>query len=371
MKCMTVPKAAGSAPPQQIRFCRAPDGVRIAYAVHGSGPPLVISTCWLSHLQHDWESPVWRHFLAFLGEIATVVRFDERGFGLSEREVDDFTLEARIGDLEAVADAAGFDRFTLMAMAQGGPVAISYAHRHPERVDRIAFYGSSASVLPDPTPDELERSRVFDDMVRVGWARPESTFRRVFTTLMIPRGGEREMRWLDELQRNAVAPETLVKARAGRRSADVRHLLPEIGVPALILHSRHDQMAEFDKSVEMAAGLPDSRFVPLESENHIVLEGEPAWEVFRRELRAFHPTAGVARQHPSVQGDAVDALSAREVEVLALAAAGHDNDAIATELFLSVRTVERHLQNVYAKLGVCGRSARAAAVGRWYASSRG
>ena len=267
-----------------------------------------------------------------------------------------------------MVDAAGFERFTLMAMAQGGPVAISYAHRHPERVDRIAFYGSSASVLPDPTPDELERSRVFDDMVRVGWARPESTFRRVFTTLMIPRGGETEMRWLDDLQRNAVTPETLIKARAGRRSADVRHLLPEIGVPALILHSRHDQMAAFDKSVEMAAGLPDSRLVPLESENHIVLDGEPAWDVFQRELRAFHPRA--TAPPPDASGHPVGVLSARETEVLALAAAGHDNDAIAAELFLSVRTVERHLQNVYAKLGVCGRSARAAAVGRWFAAAR-
>src|SRR6201986_268912 len=137
--------SSSAQPQQQVRFCRAPDGARIAYAVHGDGPPLLISTCWLSHLQFDWESPVWQHFLTDLGAFATVIRFDERGHGLSDWGVTDHSLTARIGDLEAVADAAGFDRFALMAMAQGGPVAISYASRHPQRVSRLLFYGSSFS----------------------------------------------------------------------------------------------------------------------------------------------------------------------------------------------------------------------------------
>jgi len=174
-------------PAQQIRFCRAPDGVRIAYAVSGTGPPMLVSTCWLSHLQHDWESPVWRHFLDDIGRFVTIVRYDERGYGLSDWDVTDFSLESRIGDLEAVADDAGFDRFALMAMSQGGPPAIEYAVRHPERLTRLLFYGSSAALRHDPTPQEQELFDMFDQMVRIGYGREDSVFRRVFLFLKIQR----------------------------------------------------------------------------------------------------------------------------------------------------------------------------------------
>src|SRR3954453_17771745 len=142
---------------QQIRFCEAPDGARIAYAVSGAGPPMLVSTCWLSHLQHDWESPVWRHFLDDIGRFATIIRYDESGHGLSDWDVTAHSLEARIGDLEAVADDAGFDRFALMGMAQGGPPTIAYATRHPGRVTRLLFYGSYAgalTVVSDSDPQE-------------------------------------------------------------------------------------------------------------------------------------------------------------------------------------------------------------------------
>jgi pimeloyl-ACP methyl ester carboxylesterase len=167
--------ASSVTPPQEIRFCRAPDGVRIAYAVHGSGPPLLIATCWLSHLQFDWESPVWRHFLQDLGRFATVIRYDERGHGLSDWDVEDYGLEARIGDLEAVADDAGFDRFALMAMSQGGPPSIAYAVRHRDRISRLLFVGSYAAALPDPTPEQLELNETFEQMIK--WAGPGPTRR--------------------------------------------------------------------------------------------------------------------------------------------------------------------------------------------------
>ena len=220
-----------SDPPQEIRFCRAPDGVRIAYARHGSGPVLVINTCWLSHLQFDWESPVWRHFLDAFGRFATVIRYDERGHGLSDWDVDDFGLEARIGDLEAVVDDAGLERFALMGMAQGGPPAIAYTARHPERVSRLLFYGSYGATMPDPTDEELELANAFDQMVKVGWARPESAFRRVFTSLMIPGATEEQKSWLDDLQRAAVSAENAYRSRRERAKSDVRTLLPELRVP--------------------------------------------------------------------------------------------------------------------------------------------
>lgn len=344
-----------------MRFCRAPDDVRIAYAVHGSGPPLVVATCWLSHLQHDWQSPVWRHFLADLGEIATVVRYDERGHGMSDSGVEDHSLDARVGDLEAVVDDAGLDRFALMAMSQGGPVVIEYAVRHAERVTRLVFYGSYATAVRDPTPEQLELNATFEQMIKVGWARPDSAFRRVFTSMMIPGATEEQMRWLDELQRMAVSAETAVLARRQRAQADVCHLLPDLGMPALVVHSVGDRMNDFDDSRYLAANIPGARLVALDSDNHIVLEDESAWPVFRAEVSAFLEPDRAATRDPD-GGDAVSTLSPRELVVLRLAARGLSNDGIADELTLSLRTVERHLQNVYVKLGVQGRSARAGAV---------
>ena len=354
----------GAQPPQSIRFCRTPDGVRIAYAVHGSGPPLLVSTCWLSQLQYDWESPVWQHFLRDLGRFATVVRYDERGHGLSDWEVDDHSLEARVGDLEAVADDAGFDRFAVMAMSQGGPPVIEYAVRHPERLTRLLFYGSSAGLLTDATSQERKLFDVFDQMVLVGYGREDSVFRRVFTSLMIPGATEEQMRWLDDLQKVATSAENAYAARLGRAAADTRHLLPGLDLPTLVLHSRGDQISTFTKGRYLAAHIPGARLVTLESNNHIVLGDEPAWPVFVREVEAF---LAPDRTTASPTGSA-DALSPREREVLSLAASGLGNDEIAAALQLSVRTVERHFHNIYAKLGVSGRSARTAAVGQLLAA---
>ena len=349
---------------QDIRFARSADGVGIAYAVHGSGPPLLIDACWLSHLQFDWQSPVWRHYLIELGRVATVIRYDERGHGLSDRGVTDHSLEARVADLEAVADDAGLGRFALLAMAQGGPVALEYAGRHPERVTRLALYGSYATALSEATSEEeQELDNAFQALIRVGWERPTPEFRRVFTSLMIPGATEAQMKWLDELQRMATDAETAVMARSQRQVIDSSGRLAELDLPTLVLHSRGDQMQEFQRGRELAAGIRGARLVGLESNNHIVLADEPAWPVFLRELTAFlAPDRGAAPT--TVADDVVAVLSPRELDILRLAADGRDNEAIAAELVLSVRTVERHLQNAYAKLGLQGRTARTAAVAR-------
>jgi pimeloyl-ACP methyl ester carboxylesterase/DNA-binding CsgD family transcriptional regulator len=355
-------------PPQEVRFCRAPDGVRIAYARHGSGPPLVISTCWLSHLQYDWQSPVWRHFLADLGKHMTIIRYDERGFGLSDWDVEDFGLEARIGDLESVVEHAGVDRFALMAMSQGGPVSIAYAVRHPERLTRLMFYGSYAAAMPNPTPEDIELAAAFDQMVKVGWARPDSIFRRVFTSMMIPGATEEQMTWLDELQRMASTAKNAVNARQQRNSANAIELLPMVDVPTLVLHSRDDRMNDFEDGRFIASIVPEARLVALESSNHILLEDEPAWPVFVDEVVSFMEPDRETPRRPA-SADVATTLSSRELDVLRLAAVGHDNDEIATTLFLSPRTVERHLHNIYTKLGVRGKSARTAAVARLLTSA--
>ncbi len=352
-------RARGAWHDDEIRFSRGRDGARIAYAVHGSGPPLVVVSCWLSHLRFDWQSPVWRHFLDDLGALATVVRYDERGFGLSDWSIDDFSLEARLGDLEGVVAGLGLERFTVLGMSGGSTVAMAYAARHPERVSRLVLYGTACGdpvVLDDGERAEEETYR---SMIRVGWAKEDPVFRRVFTRNFIPDANEEQMRWFDALQRMATSAENAVASRIARQAVDIADEMPRIVAPTLILQAVGDRMTTFDNAPRVAARIPSARLVPLQSDNHILLADEPGWAVFLREVDAFlEPERGAAGRSPA----AIHALSPRELDILRLAAAGHPNDEIAAELGLSVRTVERHLSNAYGKLGVSGKAARAAAV---------
>jgi pimeloyl-ACP methyl ester carboxylesterase/DNA-binding CsgD family transcriptional regulator len=348
-------------PPQDVRFCRSVDGTRIAYAVHGSGPPLLLAACWLSHLEFDWQSPVWRHFLLDLGRVATVIRYDERGNGMSDWDVTDFGLEARIADLEAVADAAGLDRFAMVGMSQGGPVGVAYAVRHPRRLSRLILYGTYGRAMDHTDPQAMELEQTFRQMIKVGWARPDSTFRRVFTNLLIPGASDEQAGWLDDLQARATSTDNAVRARAGRMDADVRDLLPELTVPTLVVHARGDRMIDFSLGRELAARIPGARLVSLDSDNHITLADEPAWPVFVDEVAAFLAPDRVAAGTPA---GALRLLTDRELDVLQLVGQGRDNAEVALALALSVRTVERHLTSIYAKLGLTGRAARAAAVAR-------
>jgi len=357
--------APRATPPQDVRFCRSADGTRLAYAVHGSGPPLLLAACWLSHLEFDWQSPVWRHFLLDLGRIATVIRYDERGFGMSDWDVSDYSLGARVEDLEAVVDAAGLERFALLGMSQGGPVAITYATRRAERLTRLVLYGTYAAAMHrDPEAVELEQT--FQQMIKVGWARPDSTFRRVFTNLMIPQASEEQAGWLDALQARATSTENAVRSRAARMQADVVELLPGVATTTLVLHARRDRMIDFVVGRELAVRIPRARLVALDSDNHITLADEPAWPVFVDELTAFLAPDRIGAQ---AFGAAVRSLTERERDVLRLVGEGHDNAAVARVLSLSIRTVERHLTSVYSKLGLSGRSARAGAVARLLAHS--
>jgi pimeloyl-ACP methyl ester carboxylesterase/DNA-binding CsgD family transcriptional regulator len=349
------------APPvQEIRFCRGIDGARLAYAKHGAGPPLVVVSCWLSHLQYDWQSPVWRHFLEGLGGIAATYRYDERGFGLSDWSVEDFSLEARVRDLEAVIESAGLERFALLGMSGGGPVAVTYATRHPERVTRLILYGASTAGFMARTAEERAEQDAYKALIRVGWARPDSRFRRVFTSMFIPDATEEQMRWLDDLQRMATSTENAVASRDGRIRADVRPLLPRVSAPTLGLYARGDQMVEFESALEACSLIPNARLVPLDSANHILLADEPAWSVFLREVAAFM-APDAARFVAGGTAPGVADLTGREREIVRLAANGLTNAAIAVQLALSPRTVERHLSNAYLKLNISGKAARTAA----------
>ncbi len=352
------PASAG----QDIRFLRAKDGVRLAYAVHGAGPPLVNVACWLSHLQFDWESPVWRHLLEDLGSFTTLVRYDERGSGLSDWEIADYSLEARVSDLEAVIDQLGFARVALLGMSQGGPVAIAYAARHPDRVSHLILLGTQdrgplTVRLPAESVVEFE---TLLNLIRIGWARENPVFRRVFTNLFIPSASEEQVRWFDDLQRMSTSTENAVRMWVERANVNVAPQLAEIRVPTLVFHALNDQAIGFGAGRRVARGIAGARFVPLESQNHILLSHEPAWERFVEEVREF-----LREDAAQIEGglDFLRAgLSGRELEVLRMAAAGRTNSEIGDAMALSVRTVERHLSNAYDKLGITGKAARAAAV---------
>jgi pimeloyl-ACP methyl ester carboxylesterase/DNA-binding CsgD family transcriptional regulator len=352
-------------PAQDIRFLRAADGVRLAYAVHGSGPPLVNVACWLSHLQFDWDSPVWRHLLEDLGSFSTLVRYDERGSGLSDWHIDDYSLDARVKDLEAVVDHLGLGRVGLLGMSQGGPVAIAYAARHPDRVSHLVLLGTQDR---GPLTARLSAERMVEfetllNLIRIGWARENPVFRRVFTNLFIPAATEEQVRWFDDLQRMSTSTENATRMWVERAQVNVAPLLPQVRVPTLVFHAIDDQAIGFGAGRRVARGIPNARFIPLESDNHILLRDEPAWGRFVDEVRDF-----LAHDGRRVNGGLLDpvraGLSARELEVLRLAAEGRTNFEIGDAMTLSVRTVERHLSNAYDKLGVSGKAARAAAVAR-------
>ncbi|HLO36709.1 MAG TPA: alpha/beta fold hydrolase, partial [Candidatus Deferrimicrobium sp.] len=362
---MAVQTPFAAPPAQDVRFCRAPDGTRLAWAIHGEGPPLVVVSCWLSHLQYDWQSPVWRHFLDQLGELATIVRYDERGFGMSDWNVDDFSLAARVADLEAVLAATGFERFALLGMSGGSAVALAYASAHPERVSRLILYGTVCGEPPTWTPEGFAEEETYRSMIRVGWAKEDPVFRRAFTSRFIPDATEEQMRWFDDLQRMSTSPANSVASRIARQAVDLGDDLRRITAPTIVLQATGDRSTTFDNAVLVSSRIPGARLVPLDSRNHILLADEPAWRVFIDEVTAFLEPDRRAFAARAPRRATTEPLSPRELDVLRLAAEGRTNEAIADALTLSVRTVERHLSNVYAKLGVGGRAARAAAVGEY------
>jgi pimeloyl-ACP methyl ester carboxylesterase len=273
---------------QQIRFCTTSDGVRIAYATAGEGPPLVKAANWLNHLEFDWQSPVWGHLLRGLARNHTLVRYDERGTGLSDRDVEQMSLKHWVDDLAAVVDAAGLDRFALLGISQGGPVAIAYAIQNPDRVSHLILCGSYARF---PQSSDAEKQRDYTDsllvLMKQGWGRNNPAFRQMFTTYFIPDATAEQMRWFNDLERESASPENAVRIYKVICNLDVRELAPKVTAPTLILHCRRDQACPFRFGRELASLIPGARFVPLEGRNHLILEDEPAREVFLTEIQRF------------------------------------------------------------------------------------
>ena len=340
---------------QQIRFCTTPDGVRLAYGVRGRGPPIVRVATWLTHLDFDLESPVWRHWVSEFADDHLLVRYDERGCGLSDREVGDLSVETWVADLETVIDSVGLDRFILLGVSQAAAIAVVYAVRHPERVTHLVLYGGYLRGRQLRGVEAQREERALISVIEAGWADPDPTFRHLFSMLFLPHGTEEQMAWYDMMQRQSTSASTAARLFEARGRIDVVAMAPRVTARTLVAHARGDRGVPVEEGRLLGALIPGARLVLLESDNHILLEDEPAWPRFVSEVRAF---LGTSRS--SVK-PSIGALSRRELEVLELVSGGLTNEEIAGRLFLSTRTVERHLSSIYGKLGLSGKAARAAA----------
>lgn len=334
----------------------------LAYAIGGDGPPLVKAGTWLSHIDYELQSPIWRHWFRELSRGQTLIRYDERGCGLSDREWDGIpTLDTHVDDMAAVVDAAGLERFAVFGFSGGGPTAIEYAARHPERVSRLVLYGTWARGRYLRGKEEAEQAHLLYNLIRTGWGGTVPAFRKVFSSTIVPGASAEEERWYDKMQLASSNGETAARLWRSYGQTDVTDTARRVTQPALVLHARGDRAVPFEEGRRLASLLPAARFVTLEGDSHILQEAEPAWEDFLSEVRPFLREDGPA---PSMPTDLSD-LSERELEVLEHVAAGMSNEQIADRLYLSTRTVERHLSNVYAKLRLSGKSARAAAAARF------
>ncbi|HET9494658.1 MAG TPA: alpha/beta fold hydrolase [Chloroflexia bacterium] len=285
----TQPAAGRAKPEQRIYFTQSFDGTRIAYAVAGSGPPLVKVANYMSHLGYDWDSPVWIHWLEELTREHTLVHSDERGSGLSDWDVEDVSFEAWVRDLEAVVEAAGLARFPLFAMSQAGAVAVAYAARHPERVSRMVLHGAYARgwLNRGLTDDRLEEERLMIGLMRVGWGRDNPAFRQAFAVQLFPEAAPEQIRSLESQMRISVSPENAVRLESEMHRVDVSHLAPLVQAPTLVTHSRYDEGVPFEEGRLLASLIPNAQFLALDSKNHLLIAEEHVWPKFVAAMREF------------------------------------------------------------------------------------
>jgi pimeloyl-ACP methyl ester carboxylesterase/DNA-binding CsgD family transcriptional regulator len=341
--------------------------VSIAFATAGEGPPLVRVNNWFTHLEIDWANPVWQHWIDAFTQRRKLIRFDPRGSGLSDRNVTNFSLDALVADLEAVVDAAGLRRFPLLGLCQGAVIAIAYAARHPDRVSRLVLYSPYLHGAYTAGAEKFaKQAQMLAQMIEVGWGREAGAFREVFANLLMPDGGKDQLKWIGELQRRSASPETACRLWNAFQAFDIRAEAGRVDAPTLVFHVRGDAMVPFEAGRQVAAAIPNARFVPLESKNHILLPHENAWATFRKEVGDF---LDADEQVGPVADGGLSELTERERELVDCVARGLTNTEIAERLRISEKTVRNHISSIFSKLGVQHRAqaivvARKAGLGR-------
>jgi pimeloyl-ACP methyl ester carboxylesterase/DNA-binding CsgD family transcriptional regulator len=341
---------------QRIRYLRTPDGVQLAWAEAGTGPVLVKAANWMTHLEYEWESPVWRHWIRFLSDHFRFLRYDERGCGMTDRNVGDLTFDRWVDDLEAVVDAAGIEEpVALLGISQGASACIAFAVKHPERISRLVLYGAYArGTARRGDPAAYREYEAIVELVRRGWGRDNPAFRQVFTSRFVPVGATAEqLEWFNELCRKTTSAEIAAELMLARAQVEVSALLGQVRAPTLVLHGRDDAVVPIAEGRYLASHIPGAQFVELDSANHVLLGHEPAWTRFCEAVLEF---MGLEGESPAGEDAAFAALSPREREVLVLITEGLANAEIGDRLAISEKTVRNHISSVFDKLGVWTRA---------------
>jgi pimeloyl-ACP methyl ester carboxylesterase/DNA-binding CsgD family transcriptional regulator len=336
---------------QHVRFCRSFDGAEIAYAVTGNGPTVVMLPNWLTHLEHQWRSVAWRPWLEALSTRYRLVRYDPRGCGLSDRNVQDLSFESWVRDFACIVDALELDRFSLIGICQGGPIAIEFAARQPSRVSHLVLFGTYARGRNrrSTIPLEPQKAKVMLELMELGWAQEDHAFMRVFATQFQPGGSLEHLRSWCELQRAAASPASAVQLTRVMFEVDVQAAAPRVTCPTLVIHADRDAAVPVEEGRLLAQIIPDARYLQLDSPNHFLLAEEPAWSVAVEALHEFLPPP------PMAQGPFAN-LTDRERELLHFLARGLDNHQISAHLDISEKTVRNHVSSIFAKLGVESRA---------------
>ena len=337
---------------QEVRFCTSFDGTRLAYAVSGDGPPLVRAPHWFTHLEHDWTNPAIRPWVEDLSKRYRLLRFDQRGTGMSDREVSEISPEAHARDLEAVVDAAGFERFALIGLSQGAAYAMAYTAKHPERVSHLVICGGFARgwAKRGYPPEQIEQMHTMLKLIEFGWGGDDPSFRQVFTTQFIPDASLEAIRGFNDLMPLTASASTAAKIFKTNSVLDVQAEARRIGCPTLVLHGRGEIRIPFEEGRLVAGLIPGARFITLETRNHLMMQDEPAWGDFLAALGEFYPSRQL------VPASAFPSLTAREREILDLIAEGRDNAQIAARLALSEKTVRNNITHIFDKIQVENRS---------------
>ena len=336
---------------QHIRYARVTDATKLAWAESGTGPLVVKAANWLTHLEYEWESPVWKHWNQFFSSHCRFVRYDERGCGMTEWHGGALSLEQWADDLGAVIDAARPEGpVTLLGISQGAATCIRYAIDHPDRVSRMILYGGYArGALRRGTPDAASAHRAMIDLTRVAWGHDNPTFSQIFTSRFIPGGSQEQLQWFNDLCLKTASGEVVAKLLEARAAVDISALLGDVRTPTLVVHARDDEVIPVAEGRLVASAIPGAEFIELDSRNHVLLEHEPAWLRFQDAVQSFLKLgAGNAQVFAT--------LSARERQVLSLMTEGLSNDDIAERLSISEKTVRNHASNIFDKLGVWSRA---------------
>ncbi len=338
---------------QSVQLVTGRDGVTLAWAANGRGVPLVKASNWLTDLEYDWESPVWRHWTRFIAGNFRYIRYDERGCGLSDRSVDDVSFSRWVEDIETVIEAAAPRRpFALLGTSQGASTAIAHAVRYPDHVSHLILYGGFA-VGPVHSGDNWYK-RAYEGMqalIGVGWNEDNPAFRQVFTSRFMPEATEEQIQWFNELCRHTMTADMAERLLAVCVDIDVRDLLPRVSVPTLVIHSARDEVIPFDLGRQLAREIPNAELLKLDSRNHILQEHEPAWRDFQEAVLRF-----TGQGYRVENGVHFDTLTPRERQILALLRRGYANARIAFELDVSEKTVRNHITRLYEKLDIHSRA---------------